>query len=106
MISVISDRKNHVHVYKTSYYQIAAYSEMIKEMGIEVYGGLVVHTNNNKIKGGIQGLKTHYISGEEIPGYWDHFLTLKKVWDYTSTEKPKYYLMPQIFDLDSEINLN
>jgi len=84
---------------KPNYYrQIGSYSNAIEENGqYEITGGLIIHTNDNKIRGGIiEGLKTYYASKEDLSKSFEEFLKVKAVYDIDLDYQPKVIELPAI----------
>lgn len=78
--------------------QLAAYVEADQERS-EIKGSLIVHLNANIITG-IEGLKVHVKTREELAPYYQHFLDLKKVYFFSNPAIPKLYEFPQIIVWD------
>jgi hypothetical protein len=86
----------------TNYFrQVASYSQAIEEnRQYEIAGGLIIHTNDNKIKGGIEGLKTYHIDKPGIEKSFDEFLKIKAVYDLDLDYQPKVIELPAVLSKD------
>jgi len=87
------------------YLQASAYMKALEEGSgeNEIAGALIIHTNDNKIKGGIEGLKTYLRNREELETDFQDFLACKKLFDRKSTVKPKIIDLPGILSLEEEL---
>jgi len=77
--------------------QISAYMQAVMDnnpvLKSKIKGGLIVHSNNDKIEKGIKGLKTHFVSLADQQRYFNNFL---KVYDVYKIHKP----IPNIVEED------
>jgi hypothetical protein len=86
------------HSYKL---QLSAYLEAIKE-GIpdilpELKGGLILHTNNEQVKNGIEGFKAHVVTIKEQKEYFQQFLKVYDVYKIVNPiPSPKEFEMPTV----------
>ena len=81
--------------------QLAAYIAAVREgcpsFTDKIKGGLLLHSNNEQIKGGIEGFKASALTMDEFENIFPHFL---KVYDVYKIQKPipspKVFAMPSI----------
>lgn len=81
--------------------QLAAYTAAVIE-GCPTYsdkiaGGLLLHSNNEQIKNGIEGFKATLLSMDEFPEVFQHFLKVQAVYKIQKpVPSPKVFAMPSL----------
>lgn len=81
---------------KNYFRQVASYDLAAREQGEKIIGALIIHTNDNQIKGGIEGLKTYYVDREQLDKSFDEFLAIKKVYEIELSYEPKIIDLPTL----------
>ena len=100
----VADYKTGKYIDNTYKIQLSAYIEAIfegkPELKKEFRGGLIIHPNNEKIKAGIPGLKTHLLTMTEQRRYFKHFLSIIDVYKIAHPmPTPKELSLPVILTL-------
>ncbi len=101
----VVDYKTGKSVSDTYKMQLAAYIEAklegLPQLKNKYQGGLIIHTNEPKIKNGIEGLKTYVLNMSEQKKYFNNF---KKVYEVYKIQKP--VPTPKTFSMPSLLSLN
>lgn len=85
---------------KNYYRQVASYGAAVEEEGeYLIKGALIIHTNDNKVKSGIEGLKTYYVSKKELNRSFNEFLRVKKVYELDLNYKPTIIELPALLSI-------
>lgn len=101
----VADYKTGKGVDKSYKMQVASYINAVLEarqdLRKEFRGGLIIHTNAELVKSGIEGLKTHYIDMIEQQLYFKQFLAVQAVFKIDKpTPKPKELSIPTVLSLN------
>lgn len=98
----VADYKTGKYTSETYSMQIAAYAYAVMEglPDINIKGGLIIQPNNDRITTGIEGLKTTFVSKDDIKQFFDYFLAVYEVYKIKNPQpSPKEFTMPSILSL-------
>jgi len=100
----IADVKTGNSIYAEAIYQVSAYAEMYKEIGLgEIEGCLILHTNAST-RTAIKGFAVRLVTKEEIADAFRVFLNAFEVWKAKNKSgKPTVFEFPQTVRWEDDV---
>jgi len=99
----LGDLKTGAQVSKEHFMQVSAYIHCAESMGYEKFQGALIYHTAASIKSGIEGLKVHVLTREEVDQCYADFRDISRVWERQEKDaKPTIRQLPCLVVMKKE----